>query len=178
MKFKNLESKRVILRELTEADSIPLFEVYSDKKAMKYWDSVAHTEIANTTDMICRMRKAWCNKQGLSWALVLKNSQHFIGQFSIHSWDRNSCDAKLGYIINPTFWGFGYGTEVLKLVLDFGFNELCLNRIIAEITPENIQSSTILVKNGFKLIECKKDDLFLNGVYSDTAVYACVKSVK
>lgn len=177
MKFKNLESERIILRELTEADAIPLFEVYSDKKAMKYWDSVVHTEIATTTEMILRMRQAWESKHGMSWGLVLKKSHQFIGQFSIHSWNRNSDEAKLGYIINPKFWGLGYGSGALKLVLNFGFKELGLKIIIAEITPENTQSSTMLEKNGFKLIECKKDDLLLNGVYSDTNIYHRSKTV-
>jgi ribosomal-protein-alanine N-acetyltransferase len=171
MKFPEIYSERIILRELSESDYSLLFEVYSNKKAMRYWDSETHNDESITLEMVHRMKNAWYKKQGVSWGIILRKSQKLIGQFSIHSWNIEEEKAKLDYIINPNYWSMGYGSEVLNLVVNFGLNELGLKNIIAEIDPNNIPSLTILEKYGFNLIKSIKNDLIINGVYHDTDVY-------
>lgn len=171
MSFPEIESKRITLRELNEDDSASLFEVFSDERAMKYWDSEIHKDIAVTIHGLRHMKSLWYSQQGVSWGILLKQSQEIIGQCSFHSWNIYNKESQLGYIINPKYWGMGLGCEVLRLVVNFGFNELGLKTILAEIDPDNIPSSIILEKNGFILIETKKNDLKTNNVYHDTNIY-------
>ena len=171
MSFPTIESQRIILRELIESDVTSLYEVYSNEKAMRHWDSMPHSDVSITLKALHRMVELWYLQQGVSWGVVIKDSQKLIGQCSLHSWNIEQKEAQLGYIINPQYWGNGYGSEVLKIIVNFGLNQLCLNTIIAEIDPNNLTSAAILEKHGFSVSEHRKNDLIVNGIYHDTNIY-------
>jgi ribosomal-protein-alanine N-acetyltransferase len=57
--------------------------------------------------------------------------------------------ANLGYDLQTEFWNKGYMTEALKTVIDFGFKELGINRIEAEVMQGNATSERVLAKLGF-----------------------------
>lgn len=171
MSFPAIESERIALRELTESDAMALYEVYSDEQAMRYWDSARHADASITLATVRGLIESWYIPQGVSWGVVLKDSQELIGQFSLHSWNIETMEAQVGYIIHPRYWGKGYGSQALKIAVDFGFSQLRLKTIIAEIDPRNISSAVILEKNGFSVFGCRKNDLIVNGISCDTHVY-------
>ncbi len=172
MKFPTIKTNRLIFREITTEDALMLFEIYSDDNAMRYWDTETHKNISTTIQRIQNLSTAWSNNQGVSWGMVLKESNQLIGQFSLHSWNTEFNNAQLGYIISPSYWSNGYGSEALKTIVNFGFSTLGLTTITAEIDPANISSSTILKRFGFKYIKSRKNDYFLNGEYFDTDIYS------
>ena len=66
--------------------------------------------------------------------------------------------AEVGYDLNPLFQRKGIMSEALKNIIAFGFNELRLNKIEAFTHKENESSKNLLEKNGFILMEQKKDE--------------------
>lgn len=64
--------------------------------------------------------------------------------------DRNVTEVFYGLI--HTKWNQGYATEAAQAMLDFGFNEIGLNRIIGFTHPNNIASRRVLEKTGLKEI--------------------------
>ena len=52
------------------------------------------------------------------------------------------------YEINPNFWGKGYATEVVQRVIQYAFDELKLDKIIAETQKKNQASIRVLEKLG------------------------------
>ncbi|MDR1403310.1 MAG: GNAT family N-acetyltransferase [Tannerellaceae bacterium] len=54
------------------------------------------------------------------------------------------------YDLQREYWNNGYITEALKVVIDFGFNSLEINRIEAEVMQSNVASEKVLEKPGFK----------------------------
>ena len=61
---------------------------------------------------------------------AIRNKDHkIIGAIGLH--DRGDDKAELGYWLGTQFWNNGYVTEAAKAVIDFGFNELHLNKIYA-----------------------------------------------
>ena len=79
MKFPIIESEKIILRELKEEDSSSLFTVYSNELAMKYWDSKCHENLSTTIQALHKMKESWYKEQGITWGIVIKNSQQLIG---------------------------------------------------------------------------------------------------
>lgn len=72
---------------------------------------------------------------------------------------------ELGYWIGTEFQGMGYATEAAKAVVEYGFSDLCLNRITGSCITWNKQSYRVFEKIGFKregLLRrhVKKDDCF------------------
>jgi RimJ/RimL family protein N-acetyltransferase len=91
----------------------------------------------------------------------------------------SSDEAEIGWIMHRDFWGNGYGTEMGKEMLRFGFDELSLRRIIAHCDAENIGSYRVMEKIGMR-----REGLFIEGrpshkqsdrKYSDELSYAILK---
>ena len=57
--------------------------------------------------------------------------------------------ANLGYDLQSIYSNKGYMTEAIEAVVEFGFNNLNVNRIEAEVMIGNIQSEKLLLKLGF-----------------------------
>ncbi len=63
--------------------------------------------------------------------------------------DTPSQRAECGYWIGKDYWRKGICSEALPALLDFGFNQLGLNRITAECLTRNVASTALLTKVGF-----------------------------
>lgn len=73
-------------------------------------------------------------------------------------------------------WGMGYGTEALCLLTKWGFEELNLRKIVAEVIETNKRSRDLFVKNGFNLEGVLVEDVFKNGKYRDVHIYALFRN--
>lgn len=61
----------------------------------------------------------------------------------------NEASAEVSYIFDCNYWGLGYGTKAVNMILDIGFNKLKLISIYAYTLDDNIASKRVLEKNGF-----------------------------
>lgn len=84
--------------------------------------------------------------------------------------------AEIGYWIGEEFWGKGIGTKAIKLIVDYGFNELSLNRIYSGVFEFNKPSIRILEKCNFEKEGILKKAVFKNGKFWDEHRYAILKS--
>jgi RimJ/RimL family protein N-acetyltransferase len=57
-------------------------------------------------------------------------------------------DIEVGFFFKPSAWGRGYATEVCKRLLQFAFQELPINEIVASVDDRNIASQKALKKSG------------------------------
>lgn len=64
--------------------------------------------------------------------------------------DKDKKQAEVGYWIGKKYWGQGYVSEAVKLILEFGFKKLKLHRIQARCFAVNKSSERVMVKAGFK----------------------------
>ena len=55
----------------------------------------------------------------------------------------------IGYFLSESYWGNGIASEALKTIIKFLFEKVNVNRIQAEVMPENEVSKKVLLKNGF-----------------------------
>ena len=87
----------------------------------------------------------------------------------------HSRTAELGYYVVRRRWGRGIGTEALRLVCRFAFEQTDLMRIFAEPFVENTASRRAIEKNGFTLEGIMRKNAVKNGVVRDMCMYALVK---
>jgi RimJ/RimL family protein N-acetyltransferase len=76
-------------------------------------------------------------------------SQSFVGIIGINIGKPHYRNAEIWFKLSPTHWNKGYGTEAVKAILKFGFNQLGLHRMEAGCVTENIASIRVLEKAGF-----------------------------
>lgn len=86
-----------------------------------------------------------------NFAIIDKESDELIGNTGFPKIDYINRTGEVGIFIgNKEYWGNGYGTEALKLLLDFGFNILNLNNISLRVYSYNKPAISCYKKVGFK----------------------------
>ena len=107
---------------------------------------------------------------------VLKDNGRVVGGCDIHV---NGGEAALGWILHRDYWKQGYGPEMGKALLKFGFDGLNLHRVIAKCDAENYGSYRVMEKIGMRreglLIEGRPANKLTDRLYSDELSYAILK---
>lgn len=92
----------------------------------------------------------------------------YVGNIGLHPQeDIYQKSAEIGYFIGEPFWGQGIGSEAVKLMVAYGFEQLNFHRIFAGVFSYNEGSKRILEKAGFSFEGSAKDAVFKNGVFYD-----------
>ncbi len=100
----------------------------------------------------------------LIFAIIESDSDKLIGNCSIFSVSQLNRKAEVGIFIGDKhFWGKGYGTEALSLLVDYGFNILNLNSILLEVFSYNDRAIKCYKKVGFKEIGRRREALIRAG---------------
>jgi len=106
--------------------------------------------------------------QGHRFFIMLLDGDELIGQISLHDIDHLNRNAFLGIMIGEAeHHGKGYGTEAVKLVLDYGFNTLNLHNIMLSAYEDNYAGIACYKKVGFKESGRRREWIFKNGKYID-----------
>ena len=71
------------------------------------------------------------------------------------------------FIGDKDFRNNGYGTEAIKLVLEYGFKYLNLHSIRLDLLAVNERAHKCYLKCGFRDTGCSREEIFLNGKYYD-----------
>lgn len=100
----------------------------------------------------------------------------FVGCCSlIPQYDVYRINAEIGYWIGEPYWGKGYATEAVRLLIKFAFEELDLLRIYAKIYEYNIGSMKVLEKTGFEKEAIIKSSVIKEGQIVDEHLYSIRK---
>jgi RimJ/RimL family protein N-acetyltransferase len=57
---------------------------------------------------------------------------------------------EVGYRLLPEYWGKGLATEGTKALIDYGFKDCKLEKVVAITHPQNKASQKVLLKCGLK----------------------------
>ncbi|WP_157678786.1 GNAT family N-acetyltransferase [Bdellovibrio bacteriovorus] len=94
----------------------------------------------------------WIRKNTSKFAVIEKQSGKIIGMGGLTPWSyAGEALTDITYRFKSSAQGKGYGKELAKALIDYGFNTLSLDQITATITPDNLPSKKLTEKLGFKL---------------------------
>ena len=83
------------------------------------------------------------------WYASRRDTGAFIGWFSL-KYAGKSPDIEVGYWLLPDAWGQGFATEGAQAMVDYGFDDLGLHRIIGVTHRDNKASQRVLMKAGLE----------------------------
>jgi RimJ/RimL family protein N-acetyltransferase len=83
--------------------------------------------------------------------------------------------AEMGYYVAEEHWGKGIGTQAVKEVCQYIFENTDIIRIFAEPFAHNLGSCRILEKSGFMCEGILRKNAVKNGVILDMKMYAIVR---
>jgi [ribosomal protein S5]-alanine N-acetyltransferase len=166
----------VSLREVKLEDAEFLFKTKNDKEFKKYFpEMLIPKNLGAQEKEIREITKNSKNEQGKYFIILEKNKS--VGFIDIYKINKKHKRCSIGYGIAHTYWGKGYATKALKLVLK-KIKKLGLHTIEATTHQKNIASQKVLQKNGFEKIGLMKDYYYSNNKYIDRILYWKVLSQK
>ena len=129
-----LETERLVLRRFTEDDVDDLVELDSDPDVMHFINGGRPTPRREIESDVLPMFLDYYERfvgYGF-WAAMEKSSGRFVGWFHFRpaTVDRPD-EVELGYRLRKSFWGKGYATEGSRALIDKGFAELGVQRVVA-----------------------------------------------
>jgi len=173
--FPNLESGRLHLRQVAESDVQEVFELRSDTETMKYIPRPLATTRQYAIEHINKVNTGIEKNESINWAITLKGQDKLIGLIGFVRIQPKNFRAEVGYILHPDFRKKGIMSEALKAVLDYGFDVLKFNSVIAVIDPSNLASEQLLLSQQFVKEAHLKENIYFNGNFLDTVIYSLLK---
>lgn len=169
--FPVLHTSRLLLRRITEADVPALFRMRSDPEVMRY---VARPLCQTEDDAAAIFRmmeeKVQANT-GINWAVSWQHQpDSFLGVIGIFRLDAENHRGEVGYMLLPGYWGQGVVSELIPVVMRYGFGTLGLHSLEATIDPDNRASRRVLEKSGFVQEAHFRENWYFEGQFLDSVV--------
>ncbi len=138
-----IETSRLLLYRPTD-DSILIIEnLYRDKKVRQFLGGIISDDLIK--QQVFALQQHWDLYQFGQCVVFHKIAKKIIGLCGLH-YSEDSVD--LSYMFFSEFWGHGFAREALAACIDYGFNTLKLNKIIAMTQEANIKSCQLLLMIG------------------------------
>ena len=173
--FPELVTERLLLRGPMKKDLQPAYNIHSDPEVMRFYGVQPHQTNEKTQEHLDWLAKLRREEIGLRWIITLKEVDQYIGDVGFYDYKKKHNRAEIGYILGKQHWNNGIMTEAIKAALDYGFNEMKLNRIQALVDPRNKASQRILEKLGFNYEGTFRDYEYEYGEYIDLDMHSLLR---
>lgn len=161
-----LDTARLRLRSLREADAEALWPYVSDPEFPKQMTWAAHQSIDETRAWITSVNNATVDNESITWAIEYEDAP--VGTIGLHDVtfqmralrvDR----AELGYWLAPSLWNQGLVTEAATAIVRCGFDAIGLHKITVGCFEDNDASRRVIEKLGFRYVGRAEDDVWRDG---------------
>lgn len=174
MNTMKLQTSRLVFREVSTDDVRNIHHLHSLPETDEFNTlgipiSIQDTEIIMSDWLVAQNSNP---RSSYTFCLDLPDTKEFIGLIALTIGKPKYQSAEVWYKIDSKYWGKGYATEALTMLLDFGFNVLKLHRIEAGCAVENIASIKVLEKVGMTREGMKRKKLPIRGDWKDNYFYA------
>jgi RimJ/RimL family protein N-acetyltransferase len=139
---------KVYLRPLEVEDADAFVPWRNDKEIRQYMGRTSPTNRIRGRE---RLEQCYISDQNIHLGLALKEMDRLIGAIGLYHISMTHRNAELGIIIgDKSCWSKGYGTEAMKLILEYGFDQLNLHRIYLFVLDFNTRAIRAYEKVGFR----------------------------
>lgn len=174
--FPELQTERLVLREISADDVAQIFQLRSNKNLMHFIQRpIAKTE-QDALKLIEIITTSLKNNEAITWAVTLKNKPALIGTVGFWRVEKEHYRAEIGYMLSDAFHRQGLMQEAIIEVLRYGFNAMHLHSVEANVNPANVASSKLLEKIGFVLEANFKENYYYDGNFFDSYIYSLLAS--
>ena len=176
-----LQTQRLVLRRFTEDDSANLVELDGDPEVMRFINGgrpTPRTEIES--EVLPAFLDYYERYRGYGfWAAIEKSTGLFVGWFHFRPAERSPPgEVELGYRLRRSAWGKGYATEGSRALVDKGFAELGVERVVASTMVVNVASRRVMEKAGLRFVRSFRQPWpdYIEGEEEGDVEYALLRS--
>ena len=169
-----IQGDRVLLRPLCESDLEESLRVWTPELRHMYGGSLVDERRPTIDDRRRWFERVQRGEEGHCYAIEADG--RYIGYVNIKIKDEANQRASLGIgIDNPSYWGRGYGTEVVRLMLRHAFETLDLHRVSLRVAAYNTRAIRCYEKAGFRHEGVERDSFFVDGKWHDDVLMAVLR---
>ena len=140
-----LQRDEILMRQVVMSDIPNIIE-------LTYYDAKPATSSEEAIRFHEKINQDFKAGQCYNWLIIDQSIDKIVGTCSYHGGFDNKT-GELGCVLKQQYRGKGYMTKALELAIDFGFDVLALEKIIAVTTKTNEKAITLLERIGFSLVE-------------------------
>jgi RimJ/RimL family protein N-acetyltransferase len=144
-----LETPRLLLRPLVEADLDAYARICADPETMRYLGAGKPLSRNEAWRSIAFLLGHWQLRGYGMWAAQDKRTGAFVGRVGLHN-PEGWPVCEVGWVIDRARWGEGLATEGGAAAIEFAFNRLNRDHISSVIRPNNSASIRVAEKLGLK----------------------------
>ncbi len=170
-----LDTERLRLRHPRPEDVDALLAVFSDERTMRYWGGEPIEDLDDARRYRQGIDDGFAARHLFQWAITEQGADRLIGTVTLYRWDRVNRRAEIGFILAPDHWGRGIASEAVGAVLAFGFAEMDLHRVEADVDPDNERSRRLVERFGFRDEGMLRERWFLRGRWADSVIYGLLR---
>lgn len=171
-----LETQRLLLRPMVYTDAPKIYEYMQDRDIAYNTSLIPYPYPVGAAE--AWMEQTWeqaASRESYTFAVVLKAEDRMIGSMGI---GQNAAHnrAEIGYWMGKRYWGQGYASEACRRLIQFGFEDLGLNRIQASYFTRNPASRRVMEKAGMRYEGVLRQYVFKWGEYIDLGFCSILRS--
>lgn len=174
--MKPLAGERILLRQWRSADVEDVFAYASDPDVAQHMEWAAHRDRDETRAYLENCIEAYEKRTWFPYAVERRDTGRVVGAIDLRIVSAGHRVGETGYVLARSQWGQGINTEMGRLVLAFGFDEVGLNRIQATCNTDNRRSYRTLEKLGLSREGTLREYRIEKGVARDKYIYAILAS--
>jgi RimJ/RimL family protein N-acetyltransferase len=165
-----------VLRELCLSDAAAVATGAGDRRVARHLVQVPSPyPIALARRWVTHRIEWWQLRRGVTLAVTLADRPDaLLGTVSLRHYLRDR-RAELGYWLAAPAWGRGFATEAARAAVDFGFRELGLARVYAQVLAGNRSSIRVLDKLGMVSEGIKRQHVNKGRRLHDVVIYGLLR---
>jgi len=183
-RFISLETPRLILRRFRDSDLASFMAYRNDPEVARYqsWESISRAEAAKFIAQQSRQRPGIPGKW-FQFAAEVKAGGALAGDCALLVIPTTpltpalACKTlgEIGYTFAREYQGIGLATEAARAVIDFAFDSLGLNRVIATTDCRNARSVALMERLGMRREGHFIHNAWFKGEWCDEYQYAVLR---
>ncbi|MDQ0593243.1 ribosomal-protein-alanine N-acetyltransferase [Chryseobacterium ginsenosidimutans] len=167
-----LETERLLLKEIDESNVEDILKIRSNEIINQFVQRNSPKNNYDALQFILTIKEKTRNNKTFYWGISLKDQPDIIGTICLWKFTEDRKTAEVGYELLPDYHRKGIMSDALTAVVNFGFNDLDLQEIVAMTNKFNENSKGLLLKHDFILEEGREDEGF-----PDNLVFSLKKNV-
>jgi RimJ/RimL family protein N-acetyltransferase len=178
-----LIGERALLRPIElDQDAAALREMLRDPEALRLTGSTNSPDDMPDWDAAAEARFwDWYSTRNdqvdrLDLAVVDRASDQAVGEAVLNEWDSGNRSCSFRITLGPRGRDRGLGTESVRMIVGYGFEQLRMHRIALEVYSHNPRARHVYEKIGFVTEGVLRDALHWDGEWIDATVMSILAS--
>jgi ribosomal-protein-alanine N-acetyltransferase len=159
---------------MSVSDSAAFYTLRKNEEFTAFLDRDKPKNEEEVKTLVTMILQQFEKNEAICWVISPLGNDDFMGTISFWKIDKAHYRAEIGYGIHPDFQQQGYMSEVLPVVIEYGFRKMNLHSIEANINPNNLGSIRLVEKHGFVQEAYFKENYYYNGKFLDSAIFSLI----